>query len=197
VADDVAENRDVLMQILSGIGVSVQEVEDGLQAVAAVADSQPDIAFLDIWMPEMDGLQAVQTIRAECGEDRPRLVAVTASVLEHERQQYLDAGFDEFVSKPVEAGRLFACLVDLLGVEYEYRERETGNWEGIVLPEDLSRRLQAAVEFGDMAELEEHLDRIAALGEQGRRLAGHLSDLSRRLDLDGIAAVLEEIPLGK
>ena len=88
VADDKKENRDVLSQMLKDIGVSVITAENGQQAVEATLADKPDIVFMDIWMPQMDGLQAVRQILLECGEDHPKLVAVSASVLAHERQGY-------------------------------------------------------------------------------------------------------------
>jgi len=194
VVDDVAENRAVLTQILSQIGVQVREAADGRQALSALAKERPDIVFLDIWMPELDGLAAARQMVAEYGRACPKLVAVTASVLEHEQQQYLDGGFDGFVSKPVDAARIYDYLVELLGVEYDYVEaEERGGWEEVVLPEELYQRLTAAVGFGDMVELEGYLEEIAHLGDSGQRLADHLAALSRRLDQDGIRAALEEL----
>ncbi|MFH1568612.1 MAG: two-component regulator propeller domain-containing protein [Gemmatimonadota bacterium] len=194
VADDVLESRDVLVQILTAIGVQVRQAENGRQAVEQLAAERPDIAFLDIWMPELDGLAAARRIVAEYGDARPKLVAVTASVLEHERQQYLDAGFDAFVSKPVDAGVVYRCLADLLEAEFEYvgAEAEPG-WDDLVLPEALFQQLRAAVQLGDLTELEEQLAEVARLGDEGQRLASHLTGLCQRLDLRGFGAVLEKV----
>lgn len=148
VADDREENRDVLSRILSDIGVSVVTAENGQQAVEAVMASKLDIVFMDIWMPEMDGLEAAQRILSECGDDSPKLVAVTASVLIHERQQYFDAGFQDFIPKPVDAQKVYECLANLLHVKYEYEPGIT-SIEGleIALPEDLLLHIRKSAQL--------------------------------------------------
>jgi len=194
VADDREENRDVLSRILSGIGVSVITAKDGKQAVEAVMTSKLDIVFMDIWMPEMDGLEAAQRILSECGDDCPKLVAVSASVLIHERQQYFDAGFQDFIPKPVDAQQVYECLANLLHVEYEY-ESDITPIEGleIALPEDLLSHLRKSAELGQVTELEESLDEVRQMGEEGRTLADHLLKLSRNFDMEGILNVLRAV----
>ena len=211
VADDSQENRDILAKLLSDIGVRVITAEDGQQAVSMVRSHQPDIVFMDIWMPVMDGKEAAQQILAEFGRQRrgempsrptvgeipfhPTMVAVSASALTHERESYLETGFDAFIAKPILAEQIYDCLANLLHVEYEYEEDSSPLIEHskIVLPEALFRRLMEAAEVGDVTELEEFLEEVRKLSEEGHLLAEQLLKLSRNLDMKAIRDILGEI----
>jgi hypothetical protein len=118
-------------------------------------------------------------------------VAVSASVLIHERQQYLDAGFEDFIPKPVDAGQVYACLADLLHVEYEYEEAESPlDTSEITLPEDLHLRLKEAARFGQVTEMEEVLEELRQIGETERLLADQLLRLTHNLDMNAILDIL-------
>src|SRR5205085_6062081 len=101
VADDVMENRLLLTKLLGPFGFEVREAEDGRAALAAWESWRPDLVFLDIQMPELDGYEVARQVRAAEG---PRsasvIVALTASAFEHERAAILASGCDEFVAKP-------------------------------------------------------------------------------------------------
>ena len=107
VADDNRENREVLSQLLSDIGVSVITAEDGREAVQAAREHKPDIIFMDIRMPVMDGIEAARRILKFPDSPPPKIVAVSASALIHEQRRYLEAGFDDFIAKPLRAERVF------------------------------------------------------------------------------------------
>jgi len=206
VADDEQENREVLSRLLSNIGVTVITAENGKQALEAVGsgtsattanhrDNRPDIVFMDIRMPVMDGLEAARRILKEFGESRPKLVAVSASALVHERQGYFDAGFDDFIAKPLNSGRIYESLANLLHVEYEYEDEGLPpiDFEKIILPSSLLARLKEAAKFGNVTELEKSLDDIRQIGEEGRLLAEHLQKLIRNLDMGAIPDILEMV----
>ena len=201
VADDVPENREILSWMLTEIGVDVTLAANGREAIESIKSEAPDIAFLDIRMPEIDGSQVARRIREELGRDAPKVVAVSASALDHERKQYLEAGFDRFIPKPVRAEQVYACLADLLQVEYEYASTEPGNgaeapelsWSGIRLPDQLLMRLREAAELHSVTELERYLSEMEALGEDERHHAAHLRDLSEQYDMDGILKILKDI----
>jgi signal transduction histidine kinase/ligand-binding sensor domain-containing protein/CheY-like chemotaxis protein len=192
VVDDVAENRQVLAQMLSAIGVEVHTAENGRQAIERMGAERPDIVFMDIWMPEMGGLEAVRRIRAEGGSEGPRLVAVSASVLDHERRAYLEAGFDEVIAKPVHEEKVYAALARFLQVEFEYQAHQAPelDFSRLRLPAQLLSRLRQAAEAGEVTELEELLEEVSQLGEQGRLLAERLRVLSRSIDLKAIVDLL-------
>jgi signal transduction histidine kinase/ligand-binding sensor domain-containing protein/CheY-like chemotaxis protein len=120
VADDVQENRDVLTSILSDIGVEVVTAEDGQAALEMVRSGKPDVVFMDIWMPVMNGKEAAQHILDEFAYNRPKIVAISASALSHEREEYLSIGFDAFIAKPFLSDQIYDCLRSLLHIEYQY-----------------------------------------------------------------------------
>ncbi len=194
VVDDVAENRKVLADMLTAVGAEIQTAADGLLAIAALRDQIPDIVFMDIWMPEMDGLEAMRQIRAEWGAEI-KVVAVTASVLDYERQSYLEAGFDGFIAKPVDAEAIYGQMEKLLQVDFERAAAEPSGPElsDSALPPALHRRLRQAAEKGAVLEIEAALDQVRAAGPSGPHLAVRLLQLRRDIDMQGILDLLGEI----
>ena len=202
VADDVAENRDVLRGMLAEIGAEVEVAENGQQALERLEASGADIVFLDIRMPVMGGQETLEQLRQRETVAKTKVVAISASVLEHERQGYLAAGFDDFIDKPFRFEQICACLAEHLGVEYEYAEPadagtlpvEAVDWSQIELPADLHARLQGAAKVYSVTEIEDFLKEMEGLGEGQRRLAGHLRELRQKQDMDSILATLQTVP---
>ena len=199
IADDILENREVLASVLTEVGVEVAQVENGEQAVEAVRDGSFDIVFLDIRMPVLDGFEAAKQIRNALEQNVPRIVAVSASALQHEQQHYLDAGFVDFVPKPVETQRIYACLADLLGVTFDYAEaaaevtEEPVDLKAVALPDGLMARLRQAAEASNVTELESTLDEVAELGPEAARVAARLRELSQDFRMDEILGILGEM----
>jgi CheY-like chemotaxis protein/nitrogen-specific signal transduction histidine kinase len=118
VAEDTATNRVVLSMMLSRLGVSPHIVEDGEQAVAAYTSGQTfDCVLMDMRMPRVDGMEATRQIRAwEARHSIARcpIVAITANAYEDDRRVCLDAGMDDFLSKPIMLPRLESLLTQWL-----------------------------------------------------------------------------------
>ena len=198
VVDDTKVNRDVLSRLLLDLGVEVIEAENGEQAIEMIRAHRPDIVFMDIWMPVMDGLEAVGRILEEFGGAEFKLVAISASTLKHEQQSYLDAGYDDFISKPFRFERICECLATLLNVEFETDEAdetETLSTEApqIALPADLLEQMKAAAEGYRVTEIRTHLDSVETLGEDEQRFAEQIRQLILSYDMDAIVEILEQI----
>ena len=95
VVDDVQDNREVLSRMLQGVGIEVATAHDGRQAIESLRERRPDILFMDVRMPVMDGLSAMRAIREQGVAGRPVCVAISASGLLRKRSEYLEAGFDD------------------------------------------------------------------------------------------------------
>ena len=88
--------------MLSQFGQTADVAANGLEVLAALRRQRYDLVFMDVQMPEMDGLEAARRIRREWPEDeQPRIVAMTASVLREDRDACLAAGMDGYLSKPL------------------------------------------------------------------------------------------------
>ena len=103
IAEDNTINRELLRELLEARGHSVIEACNGQEALDALEQTQPDILLLDINMPVMDGLAAVRKIRENPQLARLPIVAVTANAMLGERESVLNAGFDGYLSKPINA----------------------------------------------------------------------------------------------
>ncbi len=109
VAEDNEVNQIVFQQILEEAGVNFKIVENGRLAVAAYKTHKPRMVLMDVSMPEMNGKDATQTIRAwerEQGLQRTPIVGVTAHALKGDMEECLDAGMDDYLSKPVSPQKL-------------------------------------------------------------------------------------------
>lgn len=116
LAEDNPVNRKVAAKLLEKRGYVVVAVEDGRQAVDAVEREAYDIVLMDVQMPVMDGLTATRTIRQ--GEERTGthmpIVAVTAHAMTGDRERCIEAGMDDYVTKPIDATILLAAMERLL-----------------------------------------------------------------------------------
>jgi signal transduction histidine kinase/CheY-like chemotaxis protein len=117
LAEDNVVNREVLSEMLEVIGCQVTAVENGEQAVAAVAGSTFDAILMDCQMPVMDGHAATAELRVlESASERPRsfIVALTADATTENHQRCLDAGMDAVLTKPVSQARLRDFMMEVV-----------------------------------------------------------------------------------
>lgn len=113
VADDNEANRKILSVMLSKLGATAEFVSNGAEAVELWQNGAFDLLLLDISMPVMGGMEALARIRqisAELGRPAPQAIAVTANVMREQVADYLEAGFIDFVPKPVKQKELAAAL---------------------------------------------------------------------------------------
>ena len=111
LAEDNLVNQKVATRILEKLGYRPDIAGNGLEVLESLERQHYDVVLMDIQMPEMDGEEATQIIREKYLEDeRPRIVAMTAHAMEGDRKRYLNAGMDDYVSKPVRILELVDAL---------------------------------------------------------------------------------------
>ena len=110
LAEDNTVNQKVALRLLQRLGYRADVAANGLEVLDALARQPYDLVLMDLHMPEMDGLTATREIVRRLGPQRPRIVALTASVLPAEREACLQAGMDAHVVKPIEEDVLAAVL---------------------------------------------------------------------------------------
>lgn len=114
IIEDNKTNADVLSRRLAVRGFRTAIAENGRIGVDAALSLKPDIILMDIGMPEMDGIEATKAIRAHPVTQEIPIIAVTASVFESDRAAALEAGCDEFETKPVDLDSLVSKIKALL-----------------------------------------------------------------------------------
>jgi CheY-like chemotaxis protein len=116
LAEDNVVNQKLALRLLSKMGYRADVAANGLEAIEAVERQPYDVILMDLHMPEMDGLEATRKLCARFaaaewqGRPRPRIVAMTASAMVGDREMCLEAGMDDYVSKPVRVEELVAAL---------------------------------------------------------------------------------------
>ncbi len=112
VAEDNAVNQKVAISMLARMGYPCQIANNGHEAVLAVQSATYDVVLMDVLMPELDGMGASQAIRALPDlKLQPRIIAMTANAMEGDRETCLQAGMDDYVSKPVRVEELVTALL--------------------------------------------------------------------------------------
>ncbi len=114
LVEDNEINSEVAQQLLTSIGLQVDIASNGRIAVDKVRQNKYDLVLMDIQMPEMDGLEATRIIRKMEGRQGLPILAMSANVFEEDHRASLDAGMNDFVSKPVNPHELFSTLIKWL-----------------------------------------------------------------------------------
>jgi class 3 adenylate cyclase len=154
VVDDTPKNVKLLADILSAKGYGVATASSGAEALAQVEAEKPDLVLLDVVMPEMSGYEVCRQIRAKPGAEMLPIVMVTALDPAEERAKGLDAGADDFLSKPIHQAELLARVRSLLRIKELYETVQAQAAELTGWNQSLQQRVEEQV-----AQLE-RLDRL-------------------------------------
>ncbi|MDM8529683.1 two-component regulator propeller domain-containing protein [Anaerolineales bacterium HSG25] len=169
IVDDHPENRMVLLNMLGALGFEIVLAEDGEEGLAKAKADRPDFILTDLVMPVMSGFEMVQKIRESPEFQDVPIVAVSANVFEMNKEKSLSIGCQAFLSKPVEADKLFALIAEHLGLEWIYEETadiiETDvistKAELIPPPQEELEKLYELTMFGDLQKVSDHVGALA------------------------------------
>jgi signal transduction histidine kinase/DNA-binding response OmpR family regulator len=134
VVDDDANGRSLMAQLLRQAGFEVHEAVNGVEAVRLFGVWHPHFIWMDVHMPELDGVEATRQIRALPGGAPVQIVALTATAFDEQRAQVLNAGCDGFLRKPFQVAEIFEILGQRLGLRYRYAETDSAA-QGVGQPE--------------------------------------------------------------
>jgi len=111
LVEDMPLNQKVALHMLQRLGYSADVASNGLEAIASLRRRDYDIVFMDVQMPSMDGLQATRHICKEwLPPNRPWIVAITANAMQGDREECLNAGMNDYISKPIRADALIQAF---------------------------------------------------------------------------------------
>jgi len=202
VVEDNPENRTVLTEFLQPLGFRVREAVNGQEGLEIAQDWHPHLILMDMRMPVMDGFEAARRIKAGENGQAIKIIAITASVFVHEKDLVMNAGCDDFLSKPIRLRELVKKLEQHLGVRFTFAEQPaetTGEWLELeyatirehlaALPSDWLSRLNHSAAAADLRKTSALVEDIRVRDEA---LALALSRLLKRYRFDKIVALTDE-----
>ncbi|MFT4924699.1 MAG: signal transduction histidine kinase/FixJ family two-component response regulator [Phenylobacterium sp.] len=200
VVDDNKDNRDLLCHLLMDIGFEVQLADNGLEALGQCEQSLPDIIFMDIAMPVMDGRTALAELIKRYPHQTITCVAVTASVLDSEKNAMLSNGFTDFVAKPFRLEDIYHSIIKVLELNdtidqpntKPYIKADNSHFSAvdqhkmaqIAIPQPLKQQLIEAIELSDIKEIENKLAKLAEIGNDEDLLSQYLARLLINYDFE-------------
>ena len=206
LAEDSEINQEVAMQLLRRWGHVVTVAGNGKEAVAAWEQHKYDLVLMDVQMPEMDGLEATESIRASekaKGGHIP-VIAMTAHAMKGDLEVCLASGMDSYVSKPIEARKLLQAIRNLFFDESKALERIDGDHEGLRKaagkylerwPEELTG-IHQTVASRDLVSLEKKAHKMKGMvgvfcAEAAMQAAKRLETIGRGGNAEGIDEVFQ------
>jgi CheY-like chemotaxis protein len=185
IADDIEDNRQLLAHMLAPVGFEIRLATNGVEALQEFEEWRPHLILMDFRMPVMDGHEAIRRIRGMAGGEDTKIIAVTASAMDENRQELMGVGADDFIGKPFREAELFQKIHIHVGVEYHYADDPTAAAQGEVSeltpdflvdwPQDTIDSMREAVITADLdqllATIQEMETRDPRIAQGLRRLA--------------------------
>lgn len=122
IVEERESNRRLLTRLLDPLGFELREAVNGREAVELAESWEPDLIWMDLRMPVMDGYEATRRIKSTPKGRQIAIIALTASAFEDDRERILDIGCDDFVRKPFQQQEIFDMLTKHIGVQFIYEE---------------------------------------------------------------------------
>jgi PAS domain S-box-containing protein len=205
LAEDNAVNQKLAVRLLGKLGYEADVVANGLEAIEAVEGGDYDLVLMDVQMPHLDGLEATRRIRQSRPRGLPRIVAMTANVLQEDREACVAAGMDDYLPKPIRAAQLAEALERGRPDTEKGGPVETGELEEAPSPIDDRVLRELRAQLGDEAFVKDLIETflrdapqlIAAMGdgqpEEVRRAAHTLKANARTLGAGELGRLCEKL----
>ncbi|WP_417593220.1 response regulator [Owenweeksia hongkongensis] len=113
LAEDNMVNQKLAVLTLEKMGYNMDVVANGFEVLEAIERQSYDLIFMDVQMPEMDGIEATHEILRIYGHNRPSIVAMTANAMEGDRERFLEEGMDDYISKPINIDSIKNILIKI------------------------------------------------------------------------------------
>jgi len=196
IVENEEENWILLQRLLQNAGIQVRVAANGALGVEMFQSWRPQLIFMDLRMPVMDGREATRRIRALEGGKEVKIAAVTASVFSSDREEVLAAGVDDFIRKPYRPSEIFDCMARHLGLRCVYR-KPVQKESPVVLRKEYLRLLPHALrrELADAVVTlnRERIQRvIARISEYNETTAYELTSLADRFAYTAILKAANE-----
>ncbi|MFW6313410.1 MAG: ATP-binding protein, partial [Spirochaetota bacterium] len=201
VVDDKRENRSVLRGMLEPLGFLVGEATDGAEGLEMIEAGRPELVFMDLVMPVVDGFEAIRAIRARPAIAATRVVAVSASVEQTIRQECIRVGFDDFLPKPFRQFELLETIRNLIGVVWIHDRPGSlpggSRSDGRVPPDELLDAIETQVATGNIRRILEAADSIRRADESYAGVADRITAMAQEFQVNRLADYIKRLRRAK
>ena len=157
IVEDQMENWLLLQRILENVGFITKVAENGKEAIEIFNSFMPDLIFMDVRMPVMNGLEATKIIRHLENGKGTKIIGVSAHVFKDEIQSVLDSGMDDFIKKPYQFYEIYESLQKHLNVEYVYHQVAQNQYKD---HQSLTSDMIQTLEENTVSQLRHHLSNL-------------------------------------
>lgn len=173
IVDDNELNLKVVTGLMKPYGMQLETVMSGKEAIEKVKETEYQLIFLDHMMPQMDGIETFQKMKSEIKDFSTPVIALTANAISGVREMYMEHGFTDYLSKPVNVQKLLEQLKKYIPKEYTKQEEISGQ-----LKENIENAIQALEDFDEEKAKELLvLSKDYPMDEQGRKLLKEILQL--------------------
>jgi signal transduction histidine kinase/DNA-binding response OmpR family regulator len=199
IVDDKIENRLVLTDILKNIGFEVKEAENGIKCLEKLNEFKPDLIFMNLVMPEMDGYEATGKIRENPLYKGIKIIAISASTLNGLNNNILKRGFDGYLTKPFLYDDLSGIFTKHLQLELDYKEKILSPLTGKEMEEkallphkDIIEHLYKLAEEGNLKAIKKELKKIKESSENYVVFYNQIMNLADCFEMKNIMKILKK-----
>lgn len=201
VVEDSQESIELLSTLLELMNIQVNWAQDGERALKYLDQCRtlPDIIFVDIKMPVMDGVTLFEQLQRRYGEQCPPCIAISAHAMPDDIKYYGKIGFTDYITKPFRFETIFQCISERLDVEFEAIEVTTPNSESrfdpaqLKVPAKYLNRLKSVAADYEITLLEECMEELSGHCEDGRLLSECIKPYLNNYDMDGLLKTLAKV----
>jgi CheY-like chemotaxis protein len=200
VVDDKPDNRALLVKLLAPYNFELREARNGQEAIEIWATWEPHLIWMDLRMPVLDGIEATRRIKSHPKGQHTVIIMLSASIIDADQARALEAGCDDFLSKPFRESAIFDMLARHAGLRVVYADESPSGAEGPpptdddrptaaeAVPPELLAALEQAVVTTDMAQI----TRLAQdLCRYDPRLAAQIRGCAEEFDYANIHELLK------
>ncbi len=205
IVDDQMESRALLIEMLQPLGFQTFEAGNGQEGLEKVNVHRPDAILLDLSMPKMDGFETIQKVRElSFGEDIT-IIVTTAHAFEHHRQESLETGGNDFLSKPLRLNQVLQLLQKHLNLEwiYDKSNKESGATQATISKESKNdtfkvpaqeklEHLNQLIMRGSVRAIHKYADELATVDPDLGEFTSHLSQLAKNYKLEEIETFVKQ-----
>lgn len=199
IADDIPDNRQLLRDFLEPLGFMIECASNGQEALRIAAQFQPNLILMDLIMPKMDGLQATQKIKDMNDLRQIPVIALSASAFDITRQRSLDAGANDFLTKPIRLTALYDCLEHhlplswILGKTSVSSENLEETTQKLYVPDVVQlKSLLRSAHIGDLSSIFTQLEQLQQNDAKLEAFCTEIRELARGFQIKQINARLED-----